>query len=370
MERSGDPRLVCVAGEIIRMKSALTLAPRRWLAATLAFALVGASGSARATETEGDFYRGKTLTFIVGAAAGAAYDLVGRAVAAHLRRHIPGEPAIVVQNMPGAASLVMVNHLYNRAPKDGTVFGLPLNGILLEPRLHLYSDNGASVNFDLGRMGWIGSPSQQPQVLWVRQTTPFKSFKDIQVGKVTFGATSPSADNYILPLMLNRLLDTKIEIVTGYQAVNDIFLAAERGEIQGNTTPFSTITIGRPDDLAQGKIRVLAQFGAERLAKLADVPTGLELTADEGTRRVLDLYALKFKSAFPIVLPPGVPSERVAVLQKAFDDTMRDADFLATAARSGLDVSPTRGKDVEKIIHAIESADQPTVDRLRQAISR
>jgi tripartite-type tricarboxylate transporter receptor subunit TctC len=122
--------------------------------------------------------------------------------------------------------------------------------------------------------------------------------------------------------------------------------------------------------LAQGKIRVLAQFGAQRLAKLADVPTGLELAADEATRRVLELYALKFKSAFPIMLPPGVPSGRVAVLQKAFSDTMQDRDFLATAARSGLDVSPTGGKDVEKIIRAIETADQATVDRLRQAISR
>jgi tripartite-type tricarboxylate transporter receptor subunit TctC len=310
------------------------------------------------------------LTFIIGAAAGAAYDLVGRAVAAHMRRHILGEPAIVVQNMPGAASLVKVNHLYNRAPKDGTVFGLPLNGILLEPRLNFYSGNGASVNFDLGRMGFIGSPSQQPQVLWVWHTTPFRSFKDIQAGKATFGATSPSADNSILPLMLNRLLGAKIEIVTGYQAVNDIFLAAERGEIEGNTTPFSTITLGRPDDLAQGRIRVLAQFGSERLAKLTNVPTGLELASQESTRRVLALYALKFRAAFPIMLPPGVPAERVAALQKAFDDTMRDQDFLATAARSGLDVSPTSGKDVEGIIHAIATADQATVDALRQAITR
>jgi tripartite-type tricarboxylate transporter receptor subunit TctC len=349
------------------MKQGPAWAARRLLAVTLALAPPGA---ARAADTEADFYRGKTITFMVGAAAGAAYDLVGRAVAAHLRAHIPGEPAIVVQNMPGAASLVMVNHLYNRAPKDGTVLGLPLNGILLEPRLNLYSGNGASVMFDLGRMGWIGSPSQQPQVLWVWQAAPFKSFKDIQAGKVTFGATSPSADNYILPLMLNRLLGTRIEIVTGYQAVNDIFLAAERGEIQGNTTPFSTITIGRGDALAQGKIRVLAQFGGERLAKLPDVPTGRELAADEGTRRVLDLYALKFKSAFPIVLPPDVPGDRVAALRKAFDDTMWDPAFLATAARSGLDVSPTSGPDVETIIHAIASADQGTVDALKKAISR
>jgi tripartite-type tricarboxylate transporter receptor subunit TctC len=352
------------------MKPCATFDMRGWLAGVIALALGVIASSARAAETAADFYRDKTLTFIIGAAAGAAYDLVGRTVAAHLRRHIPGAPIIVVQNMPGAASLIMVNHLYNRAPKDGTVFGLPLNGVLLEPRLNLYSGNGASVMFDLTRMGWIGSPSQQPQVLWVWQGTPFKSFKDIQAEKVTFGATSPSADNYILPLMLNRLLGAKIEIVTGYQAVNDIFLAAERGEVQGNTTPFSTITIGRPDDLAQGKIRVLAQFGDQRLARLADVPTGLELASDAGTRRVLALYALKFKSAFPVMLPPGVPAERVALLQRAFDETMQDRDFRATSARSGLDVSPTSGREVEKIIHAIETAEQGTVDQLRKAISR
>jgi tripartite-type tricarboxylate transporter receptor subunit TctC len=334
----------------------------------LAIALL-ASGPATADEVA-DFYRGKTVTFVIGAATGAAYDLVGRAVAAHMRRHIPGEPTIVVQNMPGAASLVMVNHLYNRAARDGTVFGLPLNGVLLEPRLKLYSGGGANVLFDLKRMGWIGSPSQQPQVLWVWHETPFKTFNDLRTTKATFGSTSPTADNHILPVLLNRLMDTKIEIVTGYQAVNAIFLAAERGEIHGNSTPLSSITVGKAAEFKQGKIRVLAQFGAGRVAELAAVPTGLEIATNTGTKRVLDLYALKFAAAFPLMLPPEVPAERLAALQKAFDDTMTDPQFLAMAARSGLDVSPTGGKEIGKIIQAIETADETTVEQLGKAIAR
>jgi tripartite-type tricarboxylate transporter receptor subunit TctC len=341
------------------------LAPAAALAVT---ALCMASSVA--ADPVADFYRGKTVTFTIGAATGAAYDLVGRAVAAHIRRHIPGEPNIVVQNMPGAASLVMVNHLYNRAAKDGTVFGLPLNGVLLEPRLKLYSGSGANVLFDLKRMGWIGSPSQQPQVLWVWHETPFNSFGDLRTAKATFGSTSPSADNHILPVLLNRLMGAKIEIVTGYQAVSAIFLAAERGELHGNTTPLSSITVGRASDFRDGRIRVLAQFGAQRVPELQTVPTGLDLAENEITRRVLDFYALKFAAAFPIMLPPGVPAERVAALQKAFDETMKDEQFLAMAARSGLDVSPTSGKDIEKIIHAIETADEAIVEQLGKAIAR
>ena len=303
------------------------------LARAVSLALAVFASHPAVADPVADFYRGKTVTFIVGAATGAAYDLVGRAVATHLRRHIPGEPTIVVQNMPGAASLVMVNHLYNRAARDGTVFGLPLNGVLLEPRLKLYSGNGANVLFDLRRMGWIGSPSQQPQVVWVWHETPFKSFGDLQARKAIFGSTSPTADNHILPTLLNRMMDTKIEIITGYQAVNAIFLAAERGELHGNTTPLSSITVGKAAEFKGGKIRVLAQFGAQRVPELNAIPTGLEIAKSEPTRRVLDLYALKFAAAFPMMLPPEVPPERVAALQKAFDDTMKDPQFLAMASQ-------------------------------------
>jgi tripartite-type tricarboxylate transporter receptor subunit TctC len=199
-------------------------------------------------------------------------------------------------------------------------------------------------------MGWIGSPSQQPQVVWVWHTTPFKTFADLQSTKAVFGSTSPSADNHILPTLLNRLMDTRIEIVTGYQAVNAIFLAVERGELQGNSTPLSSITIGKPAEYKEGKIRVLAQFGSKRLPELASVPTGIELAKTDLTRRVLDLYGLKFAAAYPFMLPPEVPAERVAALQKAFDDTMKDPEFLAEAGKVQLEIEPLSAREIDALL--------------------
>ncbi|MDB5571527.1 MAG: efflux transporter protein [Hyphomicrobiales bacterium] len=315
-----------------------------------------------------DFYRGKSITFIVGAAPGAAYDLIARPLAAHMTRHIPGEPAIVVQNMPGAGSLIMINHLYNRAPRDGTAMGLPLNGVLLEQRLKLYEQGGGAVRFDLGKMSWVGSPSEQPQVLWTWRTAPFASFEDMREREILLGATSPTADNFLTPLLAQRLLGAKVKMVSGYKAVNDIFLAAERGEIHGNSTPLSSILLGKPDEFREGKIRVLAQFGERRLKEIPDAPTGMELAKDDEARKLLEFWALKFRAAYPIALPPDVPRARVEALQSAFDATMKDPEFTGLAARMGLDLSPTSGKDIEGIIARIDAVDDALVAKMRKAI--
>ena len=316
------------------------------------------------------FYRGKTLTFIIGTATGAAYDLVGRAVAAHMTRHIPGEPAIVVQNVPGAGSLNMMNALYVRAARDGTVFGLPLNGVLLEQRLRIYSGGGGNVSFDLNKMAWIGSPSHQPQVMWVWHKTAIQSFADLQKGpEAILGATSPTADNYLTPLMAQRLLGAKIKIVTGYQAVNDIFVAAERGEVQGNSTPFSSISVGKRDEFQAGHIRVVLQFGSNRLKELPNVPTAIELAGSERDKDLFRIWALKFNAAYPIGLPPDVPKARVDALRAAFDATMRDGKFLELAQRIGLDITPMSGAEIEKSLGDLEKIDEARIRELRDVLA-
>lgn len=333
-------------------------------------ALVAMCGPSRAQGPVEAFYRGKTITLMVGAAPGAAYDLVGRAVVAHMSRHIPGEPAIVVQNMPGAASLVMVNQLANRAPRDGTAMGLAINSILVEPKLKVYAGAGSNVQFDLARLGWIGSPAEQPLVLSVWHTSQIRTFADLKTRNMTLGATSPSADGYVLPTLLNRLLGTRITLVTGYKGISEIFVAAERGEVEGNATPLSSLATARPDDLAQGKFRVLAQFGTERVKALPDVPTGIEQAKDDATaRRVLAFYALKFKATFPMLVPPDVPADRLAALQNAFDATMQDPRFLEQARRSNIDVSPIGGREMGRLIAEIEAADEGTVEIMRKAMS-
>ena len=336
-------------------------------AAALLIAALGFMPAARA-QSPAEFFKGKTIHILVGGAAGAAYDFVGRALAANMGRHIPGEPAIVVDNMPGAASLVMMNSLYNRAPKDGTTMGMPLNGIVLEPRLKALSRDGSNVLFDLSKMSWIGTPAQQPQVLWVWHETPFKTAEDLKKMPSSFGATAPGGDNYILPTLSNALLGTQMKLVSGYKGVTDIFLAAEQGEVTGNTANLSSL-LGNPDWWNNKKARVLIQYGAERLPELKDVPTAIELAADEAGKQMLRVYATKFKTTYPILLPPDVPADRVKALQQAFDDTMKDPAFMADAQKIGIDVSPLGGEAIKQIMADIDAVPEDVIERLRKLVN-
>jgi len=315
-----------------------------------------------------DFYRGKTIRILVGGAAGAAYDFVARALAKYYGRYIPGNPACVVENIPGAASLIMTNMLYNNAPKDGTVIGLPLNGIILEPRLKLLSRDVGNVAFSLEKMNWIGTPAQQPQVLWMYHTAPQKTFADLQSMKTTMGATAPGGDNYTLPTLLNALNHTHFELISGYKAVSDIFLAAEQGEVQGNTANLSSL-LGRPDWIRDKKLRILVQFGTSRLPDLPDVPTAVELSDNDFAQQAWRTYATKFKTTYPFVAPPDVPKERIALLRQAFDAVMQDKDFIRDAEQIGLDVQPLSGAAIESIIADINAVPENVMARLKTIIN-
>ena len=269
--------------------------------------LVIAAGFAQAEPVE-DSYRGKTIELLIGGATGGGYDLAGRTVASHLGRHIPGNPSFVVRNLPGATSLIMTNQLYNTAKRDGTVIGMPLSNIPLEPRLKLISPDGTNLRFDVERFGWIGTPVQEPQITWVWHTTPARNLDDLRLNIIRMGATTSSADNYILPTLVNRLLGTRMQVVTGYIGQNEINLAVERGEVQGNNTGLSNITVNKADWLRDGKVRILLQYGAERLPSLADVPTVVELAKAEADRALLRFYAVKFNMARPLMAPPDVIS--------------------------------------------------------------
>src|SRR4029078_8758355 len=212
-----------------------------------------------------DFYRGKTIEMLIGGAVGGGYDLAGRTVANHMGRHVPGNPGFVVRNLPGATSLIMTNQLYNGAKRDGTMIGMPTSNIPLEQRLKLISPDGANVKFDITQFGWIGTPVQEPQITWVWHTSPAHNVDDLRTNVIRMGGTTSSADNYLLPTIVNQLLGTRMQTVTGYIGQNEIFLAAQRGEVQGNNTGLSNITVNKADWLRDGKVRILLQYGAERL---------------------------------------------------------------------------------------------------------
>ena len=314
------------------------------------------------------FWRGKTVKIMIAAAPGAAYDFVGRALAAHMGRHIPGGPAVVVENVPGAASLILLNTLYNKAARDGTVFGLPLNGVVLEPRLKVLSREGGAVNFDLSKMEFVGTPTQQPQILWVFHKTPFNTAADLVKTKSILGSTAPGGDNSILPALANVFLGAKMEVVTGYPSVNNIFLASETGEVHGGTVNYSSLA-GKTDWMEQNKARVLIQFGVERIPELPDTPTAIELARDEVGRQALRTYALKYRTTYPFLLPPGVPADRVAALRLAFMETMKDPRFIEDARRIGVDVNPLDGAEIGKIMREIDEAPLEAIESLRKILN-
>lgn len=336
--------------------------------ATACVALTMSQVSVQAQEDVGQFFNDRQITFYIGAAAGGPSDLVGRVVAAHLGRHVLGKPLIVVQNMPGAGSLIMMNHLYNRAPRDGSAMGLPLNGVLLEQRFKLSEGSGGAVRFDLDKMSWIGSVSEQTQVLWSWSASPFPSFDEVRRAPMILGATSPTADGSFTPKLSESLLGVTFKLISGYKSLQDIFLAAERGEVHGNATSISSIKLGKGDDLKAGRIRVLAQFGLARLPELPNVPTGIELALNEEARALLEFWALRFRAAYPLALPPDIPRSRVLALQAAFDTMMTDSDFTNAASRAGVELSPISGAEIQKIIAGINAVSDEHVEKVRGAI--
>ncbi|MFN3888862.1 MAG: Bug family tripartite tricarboxylate transporter substrate binding protein [Beijerinckiaceae bacterium] len=309
-------------------------------------------------------FRGKQIRLIVGAATGGGYDANGRVVARHIGRHIPGEPSVVVENMPGAGSVIMMNYLYNSAPKDGSVWGLPTGTAAVEPRLKVMAREGANVRFDPNKMRWLGTPAQQPQVLFVWHEKPFHTVDDLAKQKSIMGATSAATDNAILPTLMNQMLGTKMEVVTGYRGTADILLAMERGEADGHVALLANLTVGKPDWFRDKKARILVQFGAKRSAEIPDVPTAIELAKTPEDKELLTFYSLKYDMAYPIGLPPGVPANVVSTLQKAFDATMTDAGLIKDARQIGLELSPLSGSVVESLMLKIDQTPQSIIDRL------
>jgi tripartite-type tricarboxylate transporter receptor subunit TctC len=341
-------------------------------ATALALAIFGAlaASSAARSDPVADFYRGKTIELSIAGAAAGGYDVAARTVADHMSRHIPGNPTIVVRNMPGAAGLVVTNYLYNVAKRDGTAIGMPTSNIPIEPRLKLLSPDGSKLKFDLARFSWIGTPLQEPQVTWVWHTAPVTNVEELKTTPILMGATATSADNAILPLLDNELIGTKMKILTGYQGQNEINLAAERGEVQGNNTGLSNLTVNKAEWVTDHKVRILLQYGSERLPQLSDVPTAIELVTSDDDRAALRFYATKFALARPLLIPPDVPADRVAALQQAFADTMEDPRYLEEAQRIGLDTNWLGAKDVGDRIRDINETPQAVIDRLRDLLAR
>lgn len=332
--------------------------------AALAAGLIVA-GPALADEVS-DFYSGKTITLIVSSSAGGGYDTLARTIARHLGDHIPGTPSVIVQNMPGAGGIVATNYLYNVAAKDGTVIGGVQNNTPFEP---LYGTKEAQ--YDPAKFSWLGSPSVETAMVAVWKTAPAQSFEDAKTMPVTVGATGANSTPSFYARILNAALGTKLDIINGFKGQNEVFLAMERGEVQGTPSLFySSLMATRPDWLKDGTLRVLVQYGPEKAEGLGDAPFANDLVTDP---EALDLMKVAFAPlAFgrPYLVPPEVPADRVAALQKAFAEMLADPTFISDAQGVGLDVgTPRTGEQLAATLEEAYTAAPETVQKLREILA-
>lgn len=300
-------------------------------------------------ETAAPFYRGKTITLQIGYGPGGGYDLYARQLARFYGQHIPGQPAIVTQNVPGAGSLKLANQIYNVAPRDGTTIGAIGRE---QVTAKLFGVPG--VQFEATRMNWIGNMDQAASLCLVWSTSPIKTMADARKHEMTVGATGPASTTLTLPAALNQLLGYKFKVISGYPGGGAITLALERGEVQGRCSwSYASIVGTHPDWIRDKKIRFLSVAADRRLPELPDVPTIYELAQKEQDKQVLALIMASDTIARPFVAPPNVPAERLQALRDAFSATLHDPKFLAEAGKQDLELHPMDWKDMTKAIEKL-----------------
>jgi tripartite-type tricarboxylate transporter receptor subunit TctC len=338
----------------------------RHAGAVLAALLLFVAAPARAGDDAASFYRGKQIRFIVGSAPGGTYDLLARAVARHMGAHIPGNPLIIVQNQPTAGGLLMVNQLYALGPNDGTAIGVPINGIPAAPLLQ-----PAGAHFDAAKLSWIGSTNREPYVAYVWYTAPVQSLADLLTKPLVVGATTPGTTMNDFPLLTNAVLGTKFKIVRGYESTPQVNQAMERGETEGvGALGWEAVKVQMSAWIADNKIKMIAQFGLQPARVLPDVPLMLDLAKTQSDRQALLMLVGRTEYGRPYFLPPGVPPERVEALRRAFDATMTDEAFVAEAAKTGFDLNPLTGEQVQALVADLANTPPEVVTRVRTILDQ
>lgn len=320
---------------------------------------------ALAQEDASKFYAGRNITIVVGSTTGGGYDFNARAVGRHIGKHIPGSPTIVVQNMPGAGSIVATNHVYNVAPQDGSVIGAVQRPIPFEP---FFDEKG--VRFDVRKINWLGSTTSEVGVVVAWHTAPQRTFRDVLATEMIVGGNGPATDTELFARALNRELGAKFRIVAGYPGESQIILAMERGEIQGVANwSWNNIPAKHPDWLRDGKIRLLLQLGLRKHPALPDVPLILDFARDADQRRLFETMMQMKELGRPYFVAPGVPADRVEALRAAFMKTMTDPDFVNEMTKAGISIDPVSGAEMQKTLGEAYALPPALIQRTRAALA-
>jgi tripartite-type tricarboxylate transporter receptor subunit TctC len=330
------------------------------------FACCGALPVA-AQDAGAQFYRGKTVTIVVGPSAGGGYDTYARMLGRYLGKHLPGEPTVVVTNMPGAGSNVAAEYVARVAAKDGTFIAAPVASVALNPVL----EDTPELNHDLTRVNYLGSGASDDNLCVVRPDAPAATFDDMFETQVIMGGTAANSVTGYMPIMLNNVLGTKFKVVLGYPGTREETMALQKGETDGMCgLPWATLKAEYPDLLKNGAVKIVAQEndkGVPELNKMG-VPLTVSYAHDEQQRRILEIIYSQEIFARPYFVAAEVPADHLQILRRAFMETWRDPDLLKDAAKMNLDVEPMSGEEVQSLLQKIYASPPSLLQSAKEAI--
>jgi tripartite-type tricarboxylate transporter receptor subunit TctC len=315
--------------------------------------LCAAASVARAqSQTPAQFYHGKTIDMIVGFAAGGGNDVYVRTLGRYIGKYIPGNPTVVVRNMPGAGTFLATNAVYNTLPRDGTVMALGSTTLPLDEKF-----GNPGVRFKTAELNWIGRIAARVDVLMMWKTSPVQNIQQALTTPSILAGTTVGSPVVMYPNLLNNVIGTKFKIVRGYEGTRAALLAMEKGEANGNSTGFEALRAIHPDWIKDGTVRVIVQFALKRDPALADVPAAVELGRTPEQTAILKAVLNSTAVGLAVFTTPGVPADRLTALRRAFDATMKDPAFAAELEKQGGDLSPLPGEELQSLVR--EVADLP-----------
>ncbi|MDB5508755.1 MAG: efflux transporter protein [Hyphomicrobiales bacterium] len=343
---------------------------KTFLSSAALLASLAATSPALAQSDPAAFYANKTVTVLVASSTGGGLDTYSRLVARHLGKHIPGNPTVVVQNMPGAGGNIVANTLYNISPKDGTAMGVTFPSVIVDPLL----TEGVQRNYDATKFNYMGNAHSEVLVCVVRKDAGVDKIEDLQTKELIIGATAPGSTTADFAKITNGILDTKFKIVTGYKGSREVTMGIENKEVQGICgLGWSTVKVQYQDMPNNHPFaRVFAQEDMKGHPELtaAGVPMMLALAKTDEQRQAMQMFYGQNAFARPFILPPGVAPERVALLRKAFMETMKDPELLAEAQKLNIDVVPSDGEQVQKLVADMYATPKPVIERVKAALAR
>jgi tripartite-type tricarboxylate transporter receptor subunit TctC len=309
-----------------------------------------------------DFYKGRTISVIIGYSAGGGYDLYARVLSQHLGKHIPGNPTVIPQNMPGAGSIKAANYVFSVAPKDGTVIGTFARGMAGAALI-------GQANFDARKFTWLGSVTKDVTLCISWNTSPIKTWNDAMTKQFTAGGEGAAGDPDIFAKLYKNVFGAKIRLATGFPGTTDITLAMQRHEVDGLCgISWSTVKSRYGNWVTEKKINILIQAAPNKAPDLPDVPLASALAKTTEQRQMLDFAVANEVLARPFVAPPGIPAERKALLRAAFDATLRDPAFLADAKKTMIDIDPVSGPEAEAVVASLYALPKDVVTKAARAI--